>query len=145
MRRRRAASAERRSHVGQLAAKHPRRDCGSGGLGAASPARRAEPAGAEEGHRLKGALKGGLTTVGGAASVRRVCRTLVSRHGVLRSWQDVSDAARQHILMKLAGEDVMKANISGGHDFASGWQGPAQDDEGRRDLADPGRWSVGWW
>lgn len=105
-------------------------------------------AGAQSGHRMGGALKGGLAggAVGGA----------VGGIGSHLAKLAAGDIARQHILAKLAGEDVMKAHIEGGGTVSplagrgqlkttkSGEEGPhqagdaanSQDGNGARHLVD---------
>jgi hypothetical protein len=107
---------------------HPRATAAAiGGLGYGIPGAIGGAAGAEDGHRLKGALKGGLTTGAVGAGVTGLMAHKAGLHtpaakkamseGFARSGIKVAsadDIARQHILMKLAGEDVMKSNIEGG-------------------------------
>ncbi len=96
--------------IGRAVASHPRAaGAALGGVAGALPGAVGGAAGAEDGHRLGGALKGGLA--GGALGAG--AGGMAMHHG-LKKLASPQDVARQHILMKLAGEDVMKASIEGG-------------------------------
>lgn len=96
--------------VGNLVAQHPRAGAAAigGALGATAGAV-GGAAGGGEGHHLNGALKGGLA--GGALGAASGAGAM---HKHLAKVASPIEEARRHILMKLAGEDVMKANVSGG-------------------------------
>jgi len=99
--------------VAHHAAQHPRATAAAGGalLGAIPGAVGGAAAGGE-GHRASGALKGGLA---GAAMGGAMGGGAMHKHlGNMAKAASAQEIARQHILMKLAGEDVMKANIDGG-------------------------------
>lgn len=97
--------------IGQQFAKNPRAmSAALGGAAGATLGGVGGAAGSEEGHRLGGAMRGALA--GGA--VGAASGGAAAHKAGLHKMASPQDLARQHILMKLAGEDVMKANIDGG-------------------------------
>lgn len=73
-------------------------------------------AGAESGHRMGGALKGGLAggLVGGVAGSALHKAGPQIEAAAQHLAKTAQEKAHMHILLKLAGEDVMKAHIEGG-------------------------------
>jgi len=96
--------------IGKGLASHPKATAAALGAGAAIPGAVGGAASAAPGHRMGGALKGGLAAGGlGAAG------GALGMHQFLKAASSTpAEAAKAHILMKLAGEDVMKAHIEGG-------------------------------
>ena len=125
--------ATKTAGVGDFVAKqmiaHPRATSAAvGGAMGAIPGAVGGAAAGGPGHRLSGAAKGavGGAAVGAGAGAlgahKAGLHTDAARKGMADLAQELGhtksaspqDIARQHILMKLAGEDVMKANIEGG-------------------------------
>lgn len=99
--------------VGGQVAKHPY--AGSAAIGGALGGTAGAVGGmaaAEPGHRMGGAVKGGLA--GGALGAGAGAGAMHKHLGQLAKTASPKEIAKQHILMKLAGEDVMKAHIDGG-------------------------------
>lgn len=83
-----------------------------GGVAGALPGAALGAAAGGPGHRMSGAAKGALGggalgAAGGALGAQKLINKLASA-------SSPAEAAKQHILMKLAGEDVLKAHIDGG-------------------------------